>query len=46
MYAYIRETVGGFFAGVCEQDDRLLTFGNPPPTLPFANGSVPAHGVQ
>ena len=33
MYACIRETGGGFFGGVCEQDNRLLTFRGPPPPL-------------
>jgi|SRR5215204_259273 hypothetical protein len=30
MYACAHETSSGFFAGVCREEDRLLTFRDPP----------------
>jgi hypothetical protein len=36
MYACIRETGGGFFAVVCEQEYRPLVFRDPPPPLIFS----------
>jgi hypothetical protein len=41
MYACIHKISGGFFEGMCGLEDRPLTFRDPPPTLAFANGSMP-----
>ena len=43
MYASILEIGCGFFEGACRQENRSLTFRDPPPPpVLFANSSMPA----